>query len=382
MSEQNKAGTVIHFVTNVAGGVWSVVKTLAACQRPRWRTMLVGVYRDVLGPGIADDAERLFDRCFFVRRPPIPGIFYLAPLRVAAALRALQVDNEAAPVVHHFHSGPYTPWVFRLPRQTRTGKWFASFHGSRGSFGDARSALKRRLYVAGVAAMRRKGFTLVSESTRSAGDCAEMCRCRESDFRIVYNGTTPDPTGLATARDRGHPLRVGFLGTIMPAKGWRKAVDAVAILRRDGTSAVCSIVGGGPDMPELRRLAAEHSEWLSAPGHVEETQQRIFASLDVLLLPSECEGHPQVLLESMSYGVPCVCSDVGGCAETIRHGQEGYVLGENTAEEIAGYLKQIDLEDGLWTRLSRNCVARHEEMFTAGRMAACWEQLYLEGNGN
>jgi glycosyltransferase involved in cell wall biosynthesis len=83
----------------------------------------------------------------------------------------------------------------------------------------------------------------------------------------------------------------------------------------------------------------------------------------------------------MACGVPCICSDVGGCAETVRHGEDGYILHVNTAEEIAAYLKPIAVEEGLWTRLARNSVARHAAMFTAGRMADSWEQLYREGNG-
>ena len=99
--------------------------------------VLVGVHRGPLGPRSRPTAQRLFDRRMFVYRPPVPGIHYMAPLRVAAVLRALRIDEEAAPVIHHFHAGPYTPWVYRLPRRPRPGKWFASFHGSRGSFGEA-----------------------------------------------------------------------------------------------------------------------------------------------------------------------------------------------------------------------------------------------------
>jgi glycosyltransferase involved in cell wall biosynthesis len=384
MRNADSRGTVVHFVTNVGGGVWSVVKTLAAFHRPRWRTMLVGVYRDSLGPGIAADAERLFDRCVFVRRPPIPGIFYLSPLSVASALRSLQIENEAAPVVHHFHAGPYTSSVYRLPRQPQPGRWLATFHGSPHNFGDTdgtlKSRLKRRLHRAGVAAMQRNGFTLVSVSNRAARDCAEMYHCRESDFRVIYNGTMPDATGSAATRDRGRPLRVGFVGTVMPAKGWRLVVDAVAQLRRNGATIVCSIVGDGPEFPQLRRLAAEHSDWLSAPGHIQRPERDVFPSLDVLLLPSQYEGHPCVLLEAMACGVPCICSDVGGCSETVRDGQDGFLLRQNTSGEIADCLRRIDAEDGPWTRMSRSSVARHSEMFTAGRMAASWEQLYLEGN--
>ena len=153
----------------------------------------------------------------------------------------------------------------------------------------------------------------------------------------------------------------------------------MAALRGDGVAAVCSIVGDGPEYADLRQLAARHPEWLTAPGHVEQPERRVLPLLDVLVLPSECEGHPMVLLEAMASGVACICSDVGGCAETIRHGRDGFILRQNTPAQIARHLNRIIVEDGLWARLSRSCAARHAEMFTAARMTACWEQLYREG---
>jgi len=159
----------------------------------------------------------------------------------------------------------------------------------------------------------------------------------------------------------------------------RKVVDAVQQLRYSGRDVVCSIVGDGPQRDDLARLARQHAAWLRAPGHVPDPQANVFPELDALLLPSEFEGHPRVLLEAMAGGVPCVCSDVGGNAETIRDGQEGFVLHESTAEEIAQRLGQLISTPGLWPQLSASCVRRHAEMFTADRMADNWERLYLEG---
>ena len=94
-------------------------------------------------------------------------------------------------------------------------------------------------------------------------------------------------------------------------------------LRFQGLNACCRLAGDGPEYPELRQLAAEHPDWLEAVGHVQQPQQDLYPSLDALVAPSDFEGHPLVILEAMSRGVPCICSDVGGCAETIRHGREG-----------------------------------------------------------
>jgi glycosyltransferase involved in cell wall biosynthesis len=301
---------------------------------------------------------------------------------VAAAIRALGLDPGADDVVYHFHTGPYTALTYRMP-ESRSGTWLASFHGARGSFRDVNNPAKRWLHVAGVKWLLKRRFTLAAVSHRTASDCAEMYGLRASDFRIAYNGTEAAGAPSGAGREGPHrPFRVGFVGTVAAAKGWQKVVGAVERLRQQGRKVVCSVIGDGPGFPGLQRQAARHAEWLHAPGHLHRPAENVFPSLDVLVLPSTFEGHPQVLLEAMSCGVPCVCSDVGGCAETVRHGREGYILRANTVEEIAGHLTWILNGNGLWTTLSRNCVRRHAEMFTAEKMAASWERLYLEARGD
>lgn len=380
MTPNHKHPTVIHFVANIGGGVWSVAKTLAEHHRPRWRRFLVGVYKAPLQPEFAAEAESLFDGAYLASRPSFPGSYHLLPLRVSTALAKLGVDPLDERNVYHFHTGPYTPLVYHLPRGPRRGKWLSCFHGARGNFGDTHSVLKRSLHRRCVRQMLREQFTLASVSARGAQDCAAMYGCQADDFQIVYNGAEGPVSGPPPARLQPHaPFHVGFVGSLIPIKGWRKVVDAVQQLRYSGRDVVCSIVGDGPQRDDLARLARQHAAWLRAPGHVPDPQANVFPELDALLLPSEFEGHPRVLLEAMAGGVPCVCSDVGGNAETIRDGQEGFVLHESTAEEIAQRLGQLISTPGLWPQLSASCVRRHAEMFTADRMADNWERLYLEG---
>ena len=379
MPGEAKLGTIVHFLVNLGGGVWSGTKTLAAYHRPRWRVMLVAVYKGQLRADFAADVEKYIDAAYLVRRPSVKGIFYLAPVNVAAAIGALGLDPDADDAVYHFHTGPYTSLAYRIPRGRRSGKWLASFHGARGNFHDVHNRLKRRLHARGVSWLLRIRFTLVAVSQRSAQDFEELYGCRASDFRIAYTGTGNGADPCRPGTDGPHrPLRVGFVGTVKEIKRWRRVVGAVERLRQQGLEVTCSVVGDGPQLPELKRLAAKHADWLDAPGHVHRPADNVFPSLDVLVLPSDFEGHPQVLLEAMSCGVPSICSYVGGCAETIRHGREGYILRENSTEEIAGYLRRIVDGNRLWTTMSRNCLTRHRETFTAEKMAASWEQLYLE----
>ena len=124
---EGKLGTIVHFLVNLGGAVWSGTKTLAAFHRPRWRVMLVAVYQGQLRPDFAAEVDEYFDRAYLVRRPPVKGIFYLSPVNVARAIRALGLDPDADDAVYHFHTGPYTSLTYRMPRERRSGKWLASF---------------------------------------------------------------------------------------------------------------------------------------------------------------------------------------------------------------------------------------------------------------
>ena len=101
-----------------------------------------------------------------------------------------------------------------------------------------------------------------------------------------------------------------------------------------------------------------------------------FPSLDVLVLPSDFEGLPLVLPEAMSCGVPCICSNVGGCAEAVRDGQEGFVLRRNTPEELAEGIRKLIEQPAVWLTFSQKGRERYEELFTPERMCSALEDLY------
>ena len=51
----------------------------------------------------------------------------------------------------------------------------------------------------------------------------------------------------------------------------------------------------------------------------------IWAEHHALVLPSRFEGMPLVVVEAMLCGRPCIVTDVGGNAELIRDGINGFL---------------------------------------------------------
>ena len=77
---------------------------------------------------------------------------------------------------------------------------------------------------------------------------------------------------------------------------------------------------------------------------------------DVYALPSLAENLPNVLLEALACGTPCVGFDVGGVGEIIRPGKTGFLAEPENGDSLAHALRQVlDLEADARQILSRHC---------------------------
>ena len=85
---------------------------------------------------------------------------------------------------------------------------------------------------------------------------------------------------------------------------------------------------------------------------------RWYAAADMLLLASEREGWPNVLLECMACGTPVVATNVGGIPEIVKVPQTGCVVQERSAASLAAAVA------ALWQApLERRAVRAHAEGF-------------------
>src|SRR5690606_288992 len=96
------------------------------------------------------------------------------------------------------------------------------------------------------------------------------------------------------------------------------------------------IVGDGPEADRCRVLI----EVLGLKGNVHMLGFRpdataVLAAMDLLLITSDHEGLPMVLLEAMSVGVPVVASAVGGIPAVLDHGRYGRLVNDQQPQRYA-----------------------------------------------
>ena len=168
----------------------------------------------------------------------------------------------------------------------------------------------------------------------------------------------PGAGGAEVRRRHGLADRpvVVCVSRLVPRKGQDVLVRALPELRRRVPGTVLLLVGGGPDLPRLRRLAAEHGvaddvvltgsvPWAELPAHHD--------AGDVFAMPCrtrraglEVEGLGIVFLEASATGLPVVAGRSGGSPDAVLDGRTGSVVDGRSVVEVtdavAGLLADPD----------------------------------------
>ena len=154
-----------------------------------------------------------------------------------------------------------------------------------------------------------------------------------------------------------------------------RIVDAA--LRR-GVPLVLSIAGSGPDEEALREASRPLVErgairFLGVQG--QEDLGRLLDEHDVFLLPSEFEGMPNALIESMAHGcVPLVSRMESGIPELVREGENGLLAACGDPEDFAAHLEEL-WRDG--ARRHRLAAAAYQTVAAGEHSARAMSASYI-----
>jgi len=132
-----------------------------------------------------------------------------------------------------------------------------------------------------------------------------------------------------------------FVGRIDPLKGIDRLLEAVHYLS-DCERLRLIIIGGDEyskdEMEKLRRISRELNieDRVHFQGLVKHSELPYFYNAaDVCIIPSYYESFGLVALESLACGTPVVATDVGDLRNIIRQGKNGYILAEDTPQNLA-----------------------------------------------
>jgi glycosyltransferase involved in cell wall biosynthesis len=173
----------------------------------------------------------------------------------------------------------------------------------------------------GYGATRRSAAALIAGS-ESARD--QFAPYQERCVYIPENAIDPARFERVCTPWESGPLKVAFVGRLVPYKGADMLIEAAAPLVRDGR-VVVDVLGDGPQMPALRALVERLGlrDGVKLPGWVPHKQlQGRLAQSNVFGFPSVREFGGAVVLEAMALGLVPVVAGYAGPNEivTLRTG--------------------------------------------------------------
>lgn len=195
---------------------------------------------------------------------------------------------------------------------------------------------------------------------------------RGAGVDIVRFQPRPEPEGIPT---------VVLVARMLWEKGISEFVEAARRLR-DRKIAARFLLVGAPDSENpaaipLAQLQAWHQEriveWL---GHRSDVAE-ILADSHIACLPSYYrEGLPKALLEALAAGRPVVATDVPGCREAVRHGDNGFLVPNRDPEALADALARLIQDPSLRQRMGASGRRRAETEFASSLVCEATLALY------
>ncbi len=250
--------------------------------------------------------------------------------------------------------------------------------------------IKKPLRALALAQLKREGyppqlqFKQVRCVSRYVRDTLVAAKALPESADVLFVGinsvTFLRPIKLAgPAGDQ--PLRLVYVGSLVPHKGVHTAIEALAELKKRGLSerVQLTILGSGHPAYEakLRAMTAETglTDHVHFAGRVPSAEVPEWLSRNEVFLFTSIWAEPMArsVMEAMAAGVLVIGSEVGGQVEMMRHGQNALTYPAGDASALANAIELALNDPDLRTRLTRSGQQLVLERFTLQRMVEDFE---------
>ncbi len=178
------------------------------------------------------------------------------------------------------------------------------------------------------------------------------------------------------------PVTAAYVGRMLEDKGIRTLIAAQQALQRQGR-AVRLVLAGTPDPDNVTSIPErELTAWAGLPGIAWPgwcgDVRAVWAAAHIAVLPSRREGLPKSLLEAAACGRAIIATDVPGCREIARAGENALLVPPGDPAALAEALARLAEDAELRHRFAAASRRLVETDLAADRVGAATVALYRE----
>ena len=257
---------------------------------------------------------------------------FAVPFSLAISFRRLKL-----PVVYHWHNPPIALNNFLTPPNQMKGMLKRLVSGLIARITD------RRVISRHISMSREISHLLVKNRWTE-----------EKKITFLPNGVSINvsESSATETKTMGVPV-IGTVSNFRPQKDHATLIQAFSILCESGIESELWLVGDGPTRPGIEHLANELdvAQKVRFVGTVPNPAE-MYCQFDIFALSTHYEGHPLVILEAMSNGLPIVATRISSIPETITHEVNGLLVNPQDPQDLAEALKKILTDQSLHSKLS------------------------------
>jgi glycogen synthase len=208
---------------------------------------------------------------------------------------------------------------------------------------------------------------------------------------VIHLGVADQTATVQRRRADDGRIRLLFVGRLERRKGVDLLLDAAGALLRKFTNLEFYLVGN--DTPHTELAGRTYREdFLSQHGSNADIRDRVvfagrasdhelaqyYADADIFCLPSRYESYGLVLVEAMSFGLPCVTTKAGGMAEIVENDVTGIVVEPEDMLALANGLARLVTDEGLRDQMGKAARKRFLEKFSISATIPRTIRFYTE----
>ncbi len=213
-------------------------------------------------------------------------------------------------------------------------------------------------------------------------NCASVKDRLTNNYRVPQEHITVIPNGVDTeyfrpTASRKRPPVVLSVGRLVQVKAHDILIKAFAMVYPKHPQAELWIVGDGPRLGELKKLARQilpHGKIKFLPPCID--IYPMYQKAGLLALSSLKEAMPNVVLEAMACGLPVVASAVGGIPEVVTHGRTGWLVPPGNSAVLADILDNMLADPQHNASLGQAGRKRVEKDFSFTSMVQAHEKIF------
>jgi glycosyltransferase involved in cell wall biosynthesis len=185
-------------------------------------------------------------------------------------------------------------------------------------------------------------------------------------FRIIRNGMPAGGNRLLASPDK-NPCRIVMTARFAPPKD--HALLLAALKTCPDLSWHVDLIGTGPREDNIKNIVSQMKLGGRVTFHGQtHNVAEILSRAQIFVLVTNWEGLPRSIIEALRAGLPVTASNVGGIAEMVCHGKNGFLIPRADARGLATCLRRLLEDPELRARMGKESRGIYEREFTFENM--------------